>query len=404
MKIAILTSGVAPVPATKGGAVENLIQHILEVNEKNKSFQIDVYSIYDLKAEEEAKRYKNTKIKYFKPSFICSNMDKVIYFGMTNVLKKKNNMKYRNILCRFEYINKIKKELYKNDYDKVILENHPTLLMAMKDKNYEKFKGKYYYHLHNEVNNLYGCEEIARNSKKIMGVSNFICENIKEACNAEESKLVSLYNCIDINKFSKDNYKDDIKEIRKKYKIAEDDIVAVFSGRLTKEKGIFETLQAIKKVNNKKVKLLVIGAYFYGSDMKSDYLNNIKALTDGMEDRVIFTGYVDYNEIPKVYAASDFAILPSMWNEPAGLTIIEAMAMRLPVITTISGGIPEYADNTCAFLLERNENIVDEIKEKIDLLVNDKDLRLEMGLKAEEKAKIYNIDNYYNNFKKIIEE
>ena len=40
MKIAILTSGVAPVPATKGGAVENLIQHILEVNEKNKSFKL----------------------------------------------------------------------------------------------------------------------------------------------------------------------------------------------------------------------------------------------------------------------------------------------------------------------------------------------------------------------------
>ncbi|WP_297631087.1 glycosyltransferase family 4 protein [uncultured Clostridium sp.] len=404
MKIAILTSGVAPVPATKGGAVENLVQHILEVNEKNKDFKIEVYSIYDSEAEIDCKRYKETKVKFFKPSFICSTGDKFIYFVMTNILKRKNNMKFRSILSRFEYIKKVKKELNKNEYDKVILENHPTIFMALKGDNEIKFKDKYYYHLHNEVFNMYGCEEIARNSKKIMGVSKFICENIQKMSGIAKDKVVPLYNCIDIEKFSKDMYINDFKDLRKTYGIQEDDIVAVYSGRLAKDKGIFETLQGIKNIDNPKVKLLIIGAYFYGSDMKSEYQTSLMELAEEIKDRVIFTGYVHYKDIPKVYSIADFAILPSLCNEAAGLTIIEAMAMRLPVITTNAGGIPEYIDESAGFILNRDEKLVDNITQKAKILVEDKELREKIGMRAEQEAKNYNLDNYYNSFKNILEE
>ena len=69
MKIAIVTSGVAPVPATKGGAVENLIEHIIKENEVQNKIKIDVYSIYDYEAKKISLNYKSTSFKYFNTSF-----------------------------------------------------------------------------------------------------------------------------------------------------------------------------------------------------------------------------------------------------------------------------------------------------------------------------------------------
>ena len=52
MKLAMITSGFLPVPATKGGAVENLIENFLRMNEEYEDYEITVFSIYDEKAKE----------------------------------------------------------------------------------------------------------------------------------------------------------------------------------------------------------------------------------------------------------------------------------------------------------------------------------------------------------------
>ena len=49
MKIAILTSGILPIPAVQGGAVENLIDFYLEYNEMHHLHDITIYSIYNIK-------------------------------------------------------------------------------------------------------------------------------------------------------------------------------------------------------------------------------------------------------------------------------------------------------------------------------------------------------------------
>lgn len=59
MKVAFLTYGTSPVPATKGGAVENLIEDLLDENEKYCNFEFSVLSIYEDKAVEKSKGYKH---------------------------------------------------------------------------------------------------------------------------------------------------------------------------------------------------------------------------------------------------------------------------------------------------------------------------------------------------------
>ncbi|CUP47530.1 group 1 glycosyl transferase [Clostridium baratii] len=405
MKVAILTSGVAPVPPTKGGAVECLVEHILNENEINKEINIDLYSIYEKDAELISHKYKKTDFKYIKPSGIASFIDKSIYFIINNVLGKKDNMKFRNIFKRFEYVYKLKKYIFLNDYDKVILQNHPTLFLSLKGKNEEKYKDKYYIHLHNEVKSLYGCDEVALNCKKIIGISDFICKSTSEFMkDYPKDKFSILYNCIDTDKFNKDLWLNNKANIRKKYGIKENEIVMIFSGRLTAEKGIKELIKAFKLIKSKNIKLLVVGSYFYNSDMSSSQSDEIDNLVKDIKDKIIFTGYIQYDDIPKVYAIADFAVLPSMWEEPAGLTIIESMSTGLPIITTESGGIPEYVTNECAFIIKRDKDIIKNLAEKIEILSNDKELREAMGKASRERALKFNIKDYYKNFINIIKD
>ena len=67
----------------------------------------------------------------------------------------------------------------------------------------------------------------------------------------------------------------------------------------------------------------------------------------------------------KTYNLADVAVLPSMWDEPAGLTNIEAMACGIPMITTDAGGIPEYAVGETLF--HRDGELVSEISYDIEI-------------------------------------
>ena len=127
---------------------------------------------------------------------------------------------------------------------------------------------------------------------------------------------------------------------------------------------------------------------------------NVKEISD----RVIFTGFIKYDEINKFYALADIAVLPSIWNDPAPLTIVESLVSGLPIITTNSGGIPEYATNGSAIILQNNEKIVQNLSKSIDYLLNNP-LELEkMKIKAKDVSKNLTLENYYLGFVNIIKD
>lgn len=311
-------------------------------------------------------------------------------------------MSYRYIIQRLYFLNKVSKILKKEDYDKIILENHPTLFFALKmRKNYVKYDGKYYYHVHNEIQEDYGCKEIIAKSKKILCVSNYIKQNIKDKLGINEN-LETIKNCIDIGKFNKKLTKKEYKKIREEYNISENDIVLIFSGRVTKQKGIIELLDAIRNMKEENVKLLVVGSLFFGTKIKNNFEEEIKDKIKKCNNRVITTGYISYDEIPNLYAISDIAILPSICEDAAPLTIVEAMASGLPIITTDSGGIPEYAKNGCAYIIKRNQNLVDNLTVAIKKLVNNKEIRDNMSKISVKNSEELNLDNFYKKLLKIL--
>ncbi len=404
-KVAIVTSGYFPIPATLGGAVEALDENLLKQNEKSKRINFVVFSCWNEAAVEEAKKYYSANFVFIKTPLIIRFGDKCIYFAAKNILKIKKNMSYRYILQRLYFIKKVAKNLYRNDYDKVILENHSTLFMVLKKhQNYRKYEGKYYYHLHNIVTNDYGCREILCNCRKVIGVSDYINNTLRGFLdNDDHNEYCVLRNKIDRDKFLIKLNDKDKERIRNEFGLSLDDQVVLFTGRFNEEKGINELLHAFKKIQKENIKLLVVGGYYFGSGMISQFESEMYELAKEMNDGVKFTGFIPYEKMPELYAVADIVVIPSIWDDPAPLTVIEALTSGKALITTNSGGIPEYADNQSSIILKRGDNLIDDLASAIkNMLENDQE-RKQTELKVRSKTEKWNIEAFYNDFCSIIE-
>lgn len=405
MKVAFLTNGTSPVPATKGGAVENLIEDLLDENEEKHSFDFTVFSLYEEKADEQSKKYKNSNFYYVKPPRVINCLDKGIYWIAKNLLKKANLISYRYILRRLYVMSKFPKILLENDFDRLVLVTNSTLFFVLKDRRVaKKYEDKTIYYLHNEVRSLFKCEKEAASIRSLIGISEFVNNSFrKQIPTLKKERCFVLKNGIDTVKFTtRDERK--IKEYKNRFGITEKDFVLVFAGRLVDEKGALEAIKAIKACKDEYIKLLIVGASFYSSDIVDNYTLELQKEAEDIKDRIIFTGYIDYNDMPSIYQLGNAAVLPSIWEEPAGMTMVEAAVSGLPLITTNSGGIPEYIPDNVAILLNRDVNLVDNIQKAIVMIKNDPNKSKTMILNGQKLVQEYNLIDYYSNFESILME
>ncbi len=103
-------------------------------------------------------------------------------------------------------------------------------------------------------------------------------------------------------------------------------------------------------------------------------------------DNVVFTGYVDENDLSNLYKGADLYINPTR-HETFGLTNLEAMAAGLPVITSNKFAVPEVVGDA-ALLIDDPED-TDEIANKIQLVIENADLRSELADKSQIRAEMY---------------
>lgn len=146
-----------------------------------------------------------------------------------------------------------------------------------------------------------------------------------------------------------------------------------------------------------------MGSTLHGENKvrKTKYIKKLEDKIHDLNSKIIFTGYISYEIMPVVYNLADIAVLPSMWEEPAGLTSLEAMACGTPVITTDSGGIPEYVGKS-AVVLKRNTNLVSDIARNITNLLNDKELYELYRSEGLSRVQLYNSNNYAEELRKIL--
>ena len=191
------------------------------------------------------------------------------------------------------------------------------------------------------------------------------------------------------------------KELRNNLGLKHSDYVVIFVGRIVKEKGIKEVLEAFEMINENNIKLLILGGTEFANNVQSRFEQEIKDKCRKLQDKVIFTGYIDHEDVWKYYQISDLALLPSMWEEPAGLTIIEAMCNGIPVITTNSGGIPEYMNDKYGVMLNRTPKIAEEIVFSINKFYN-KEIKVDTNSERKYVLNNFTEENFYNSFVKLL--
>ena len=140
----------------------------------------------------------------------------------------------------------------------------------------------------------------------------------------------------------------------------------MFCGRFIPVKGINELLNAFEIIENKRIKLLLIGSANFSSPEETVFSKQIVDRSKRM-DNVIYIGYIPNEQLPEYYASADVLAVPSVWEEGAGLVAIEGMASGLPLIITQSGGMVEYVSDECGIKLpidsELSNNLANSIVE-----------------------------------------
>lgn len=128
--------------------------------------------------------------------------------------------------------------------------------------------------------------------------------------------------------------------VRVQWQISKRCKVVSYVGRLDQSKGLETLLQAIALTANSHdgIQLLIAGKPLA---QKQTYQQDLKqlAIDLGIDKQITFLGHVS-TPLP-VYQASDLVIVPSLWSEPFGRVVLEAMSCQVPVVASRIGGIPE---------------------------------------------------------------
>ncbi|OGK45457.1 hypothetical protein A3B40_06025 [Candidatus Roizmanbacteria bacterium RIFCSPLOWO2_01_FULL_37_16] len=149
--------------------------------------------------------------------------------------------------------------------------------------------------------------------------------------------------------------------------------MVLFTGRLTVHKGVEYLIKAARQI---KAEIVILGD---GPERK--YLESL--IQKYKLTNVHMLGYFSHKlgEINDFYLRADVYVAPSVWNEPLGLVILEAMVYKTPVIVTRKGGVSTIVkDQVNGFLVRPKSS--NQIAEKVNLLIENEKLRYKMGESA----------------------
>lgn len=190
------------------------------------------------------------------------------------------------------------------------------------------------------------------------------------------------------------NVECDKNEIRKSLLIPDDAILLFSVGELNENKNHQIVLQALAKIKDDKVHYMIAG---FG-EWQEKLVQLAKDLN--IKNQVHFLGY--RTDVLNLYKSSDIFVFPSL-REGLSVSLMESMACGLPVICSNIRGNIDLIDNCKGgFLFKPDDSI--ELQSEIIEMVNDKQLRFNMGVYNKKKIKLFDKEAVKINLKQIYEE
>lgn len=391
--ICLINSCELPIPAVYGGAIETLINILIDQNEIEQKVNFIVVTVYDKKAEEISRKYQHTE-------FIFLNRNEKMDRKITRVIKFLRNglKKYTKGLVRipegwqwFEMVRNYKLRNIRADY--YVAEGGTYYSFEYFQKKYGR--EKVWLHVHHE---MFSDELFDKIFGHVIAVSKFALNQYMKDSElpAECGKVV--YNCVDEELSKKKISKERKHELRSKLGILDKEYIILYSGRIVPEKGIQELIDAVKLLQLDNIRLLIAGGIRSALGGTSDYYRQIMKAVEESNGKILYLGYIDNEEMYQYYQIADVQVVPSIWEEVAGLVTIEAMLCGLPLIVTNSGGMIEYVDSDSVIKVERGEQLPENIARAITYLYSHPEEARQRALEEQEYAKKFSKNKYYHEF------
>ena len=204
----------------------------------------------------------------------------------------------------------------------------------------------------------------------------------------KEDKIDAIHNFIDLEDYNLQ---------------VETDGYALYSGRLAKEKGILNLVEAFTNlIKNSKGNEKLNGIRLYIAGDGPERENIEKKIKDSkLENRIVLLGYLNQKDLREFTRKCSFLVIPSIWYENGPYSVIETQAIGKAIIGANIGGIPEMVqDNVNGLIYEYDD--INELEDKMKKLFESPELVDYFGKSAKNFAlKEYRPEKYYEKIEKI---
>ncbi len=381
MRIALVSSGLVPVPPVRGGAVE---EYVYQLSRHLRRFGVDAVVI--------DANYDDNKLVY----------EELNGAQIVRIPTAKPFIGFKErIIKEFLFGGAASRYISREGFD-IIHANTAWAGFALAlHKSVGKLKCRgFVYTCHNPLwpeNKVHIGEKIVRLVEGytmkladiVIALNKTMYRALIEKAKIDPRKMVIIPNGVD-TEFFRPGLKDE--QILDRYGLEEQSYI-LFVGRVSPEKGVHILLLAFKQIVNdvpKNFKLVIVGPLTsaFNSTQISNYAKAMMNYAkEELGERVVFTGAIDRNSLRILYSNAYCFVLPSL-AEAFGMVLLEAMASGTPTIGSTAGGIPDIIIDGVNGLLFRKGDWKD-LASKLLMLIADKNLRNELATNARKYAEKY---------------
>lgn len=250
-----------------------------------------------------------------------------------------------------------------------------------------------------KIGNLYRrflVGDVVKKSDRLITVSNFEKENIKNAFKIEDKKVSTVHNAVN-DEFNDRFTKEEKEVVRTKYKLPNEFLLHIGNKDPRKNtKRVLDAFCELKLTGYSYMKLVIVGI----NEDQLDHMLDEMYVPNALKKDIILTGYVENEDLPVIYSMAQIFLFPSL-REGFGIPIIEAMASGVPVITSNTSSMPEVAGGSACLI---NPKKTYQLRDAIVKILSDKEYRNELIKQGLEQSKNFSWDRSAKDVLKIYEQ
>jgi glycosyltransferase involved in cell wall biosynthesis len=292
------------------------------------------------------------------------------------------------------YARRVARDIRERQCELVHIHSVPNFILPIRKRNPD---ARLVLHMHDHSLADFDPEVLAprlAETSLIVGCSNFVIDAIRKRFPAIAGRCHTLYNGVD-------------KRFLEIHSDPARSQTVLFVGRLCPEKGVHVLLEAMKGITDQPAsRLSLVGPLDvapkeYVDPLRKDplfrglegyysrpasYRDMLVREAAPMQGRAVLEGPVLNRDIGTRFGGAGVFVFPSLWHEPFGIPVIEAMAAGLPVVATRGGALPEIVvEGETGFLVERGD--VQGLRSAIARLLANPALRAKMGAAGRQRVK-----------------